>query len=64
MHVLLLKEILLLIKKHTINDFEKSNNAAANVTATKNTNNNEFGEKSWFLKIMLHSSFVYQKLMV
>ena len=51
-------------KTFTVNDFEKPNNTAANVTATNNTNNNEFGKKSWFLKIMLHSLFVYRKLMV
>ena len=45
-------------------DFERPNNANLNATITNNANNNMFGEKNWFLKIMLHSSIVYQKLMV
>ena len=41
MHILLQKEILLLIKKtFTANDFEAPNNKADNATATNNTTNN------------------------
>ena len=51
-------------KTFTANNFEVPINTAANVTATNTANNNAFGEKSWFLKIMLHLSIVFQKLMV
>ena len=51
-------------KAFTTDDFEAPDNTAANVTATNTANNNAFGEKSWFLKIMLHLSIVFQKLMV
>ena len=44
-------------------DFEAPNNIAANATATNTANNNAFGEKSWFLKTMLHLSIAFQKLM-
>ena len=43
-------------KTFTANDFEARNNTAANATATNTANNNAFGEKSCFLKIMLHLS--------
>ena len=45
----------------TANDFEAPNNTADNVAATNNANNNAFGEKYWFLKIMHHLSVVFQK---
>ena len=51
-------------KTFTANDFEAPNNTAANATATNTANNNAFGEKSWFLKIMHHLLIVFQKLMV
>ena len=51
-------------KTFTTDDIEAPNNTAANATATNNANNNAFGEKNWFLKIMLHLSIVFQKLMV
>ena len=51
-------------KIFTANDFEAPNNTAANAKATNNANNNVFGEKGWFLKIILHLLIAYQKLMV
>ena len=51
-------------KSFTLDDFEAPHNTADNVTATNNANNNTFGEKSWFLKIMHHLLIVFQKLMV
>ena len=46
MHILFLKEILLLLKKHLLlNETEAPNNTVANATATNNANNNAFGEK-------------------
>ena len=51
MHILLLKEILLLLKKtFTVNDNDAPNNTAANVTAT-NTANIVFGDKKLVFKI-------------
>ena len=50
-------------KAFTANDFNAPNNTEVNVTATNNENNNAFGEKSWFLKIMLHLSTAFQQLM-
>ena len=50
-------------KTFTANDFNAPNNTEVNVTATNNENNNAFGEKSWFLKTMLHLSTAFQKLM-
>ena len=51
-------------KTFTADDFEAPNNTAANATATNTANSNIFGEQSWLLKIMLHLSIVFQKLMV
>ena len=48
----------------TANDFEEPNNTVDNATTTNNANNNVFGKKSCFLKIMHHLSVVYQTLMV
>ena len=46
MHILLLKEILLLLKKtFTADDIDTPNNTAANVTATNTANDNAFGDK-------------------
>ena len=50
-------------KTFTANDFNAPNNTEVNVTATNNENNSAFGEKSCFLKIMLHLSTAFQKLM-
>ena len=50
-------------KTFTANDFNAPNNTEVNVTATNNESNNAFGEKSWFLKIMLHLSTAFQQLM-
>ena len=51
MHILLLKEILLLFKKiFTAADFEAPNNTVANATATNNANNNAFGGKKLVFK--------------
>ena len=50
-------------KTFTADDFEAPNNTAANATATNTANNNAFGEKSWFLKIMHHLLIVLQRLM-
>ena len=49
-------------KAFTADDFEASNNTAPNATATNTANNNAFGEKSWFLKTMLHLLIASQKL--
>ena len=50
-------------KTFTADHFEAPNNTAANATATNIANNHAFGEKSWFLKTMLHLSVVFPKLM-
>ena len=49
-------------KTFTNNDFEAPNYTAVDATATNNENNNEFGEKCWFLKIMHHLLIVLQRL--
>ena len=51
-------------KTFTTDDIEAPNNTVANVTATNNANNNAFGEKKLVLKIRLHLSIVFKKLMV
>ena len=50
-------------KIFTADDTEAPNNTADNVTATNTANDNAFGEKSSFLKTMLHLSIAFQKLM-
>ena len=50
-------------KIFTADDFEAPNNTAANAIATNTANNNAFGEKNCFLKIMHHLSIAFQKLM-
>ena len=50
-------------KTFTTDDIEAPNNTAANATATNDANNNAFGEKSWFFKIMHHLLIVLQRLM-
>ena len=48
-------------KTFTNNDLKAPNNTAADATATNNENNNEFGEKCWFLKITHHLLIVLQR---
>ena len=50
-------------KIFTADGFEALNNTADNATATNYANNNAFGKKNWFLKIMHHLSIVFQKVM-
>ena len=50
-HILLLKEILLLLKKiFTANDFKAPSNTDDNATATNNANDNAFGDKKLVFK--------------
>ena len=63
MHILLWKEILLLLKTFTSNDFEALNNTGANATATNTASNNVLNEKCGFFKITRYLSIVDQKLM-
>ena len=56
--------IIVIKKRFTAADFESPNNTNLNATNTNNANNNVFGEKKCFLKIMLHLLNAYQKLMV
>ena len=63
-YILVTGNITVFKKTFTANDFEAPNNTAANANATNTANNNAFGKKTWFLKIMLHLLIVYQKLMV
>ena len=61
---IIVKENITVTKKaFTADDSEAPNNTAAIITATTNENNNEFGEKNWFLKVMYHLSIVFQKVM-
>ena len=57
-------DIIVTKKIFTANDFEASNNTVNDANATNAVNNNMFGEKNWFLKIMHHLIIVFQKLMV
>ena len=50
-------------KTFTAGDIEEPINTAANVTATNTSNDDLFGEQSWFLKTMLHLSIAFQRLM-
>ena len=63
-YIVIKGNITVIKKTFTADDFEAPNNTAANATATNNANNNAFIGKKWFLKIMLHLSIVFQKLMV
>ena len=63
-YILVTGNITVLKKTFTGKDFETPNNTAANATATNTANNNIVGGQSWFLKMMLHLSIVFQKLMV
>ena len=47
----------------TAADFERPHNTNLNAINTNNANNNAFGEKNWFLKIMRYLLIVSQKLM-
>ena len=49
-------------KIFTVDDFEALNNTATNATTTNTANDNAFGEKSCFLKTMLHLSTAFKKL--
>ena len=49
-------------KTFTANDFDAPTNTAANAIATNNANNNAFGKKKRFLKIMHHLLIVLQRL--
>ena len=53
----------MLKKTFTADHFEAPNNTANNANATSTANDNSFGEKSWFLKTILHLSIELQKLM-
>ena len=63
-HIVVKGNIAVTRKTFTADGFEAPNNTADNVNATNTANDNEFGEKSWFLKTMLHLSIVFQKLKV
>ena len=56
-------DIIVAKKIFTAADFERPHNTNLNAINTNNANNNSFGEKNWFLKIMHHLSIVFQKLM-
>ena len=51
-------------KTLTTDDFEALNNTVNNANVTNTANNNEFGEKNWFFKIMHKLLIASQKLMV
>ena len=62
---IIVKGNITVVKKiFTAADFERPYNTNLNAINTNNANNNVFGEKNWFLKIMHHLSIVFQKLMV
>ena len=63
-HIVVKGNIAVTRKTFPADGFEAPNNTADNVNATNTANDNEFGEKSWFLKTMLHLSIVFQKLKV
>ena len=50
-------------KTFTAYDFDEPNNAADNATDSNTANDNAFGEKNSFLKLMLYLSTAFQKLM-
>ena len=60
-YIVVKRNITVTKKIFTADDFEAPNNTAANATATNTANNNAFGEKKCFLKIMHHLSIVLQK---
>ena len=55
--------IIVVKKIFTAGDFERQHNTNLNEANTNNANNNAFGEKNWFLKIMRYLLIVSQKLM-
>ena len=55
-YIVVKRNIIVDKKTFTANDFNAPNNKAANATATNTANNNDFCEKSWFLKTILHLS--------
>ena len=57
-------DIILAKKIFTADDFEAPNNKVNDANITNTVNNNMFGEKNWFLKIMHHLIIVFHKLMV
>ena len=57
-------DIIVTKKIFTAADFERPHNTNLNAINTNNANNNAFGEKNWFLKIMHYLSIVCKKLMV
>ena len=63
-YILVTGNITVAKKIFTAADFERPNNTNLNTINTNNVNNNTFGEKSCFLKIMLHLLIAFQKLMV
>ena len=63
-YLLVTGNITVIKKRFTASDFERPNNTNLNATITNNPNSNVLGEKSLFLKVMLHVLIVYQKLMV
>ena len=56
-------DIIVTKKIFTAADFERPHNTNLNAINTNNANNNAFGEKNWFLKIMRYLLIVSQKLM-
>ena len=63
-YIVIKRNITVVKKIFTADDFEATSNTVANATAANTANNNAFGEKSWFLKIMHHLSIVFQKSML
>ena len=63
-YILVTGNITVVKKIFTAADFERPNNTNLNTINTNNVNNNTFGEKCCFLKIMLHLLIAFQKLMV
>ena len=51
-------------KIFTADDSVAPNNTVNNANVANAVNDNTFGEKNWFLKIMHHLLITYQKLMV
>ena len=56
-------DIIVTKKIFTAADFERPHNTNLNAINTNNANNNAFGEKNRFLKIMRYLLIVSQKLM-
>ena len=57
---IVIKGTITVIKKwFTADDFKRPNSTDLNAINTNNANNNVFGEKNWFFKIMLHLLIAY-----